>query len=157
GRLFTSSAELTFTDVFQQTYQPLDFSSFSTLQIPRLSASISGPACIVPGSQVSYQVSASNIGSGTATSATATITLPDSTNQTLTFPQILPAASFAGAAQWTAPSLQSKATGETTAAYLARLTAADAVTVPPTTASMTWKDSALNVYGAIDQKFDSVR
>src|SRR5262249_49434699 len=41
--------------------------------------------------------------------------------------------------------------------YLARLTAADAVTVPPTTASMTWKDSALNVYGAIDQKFDSVR
>ena len=156
GRLFTSSAELTFTDIFQQSYQPLDFSSFSTLQIPRLSASITGPSCIVPGSQVSYQVSASNIGTGTATSTTAVVTLPDTTSQTLTFPQILPAASFAGTVLWTAQTLPTKSASETTSAYLARLVAADAVTVPPTTASVTWRDSTLNAYGAIDQKFDSV-
>src|SRR5205814_3157935 len=63
----------------QQLYQPLDFSSFSTLQIPRLSVGISGPACVVPGSQVTYPLTISNIGSATATQGTSTITLPDGT------------------------------------------------------------------------------
>lgn len=157
GRFFTSSAELTFTDVFQQLYQPLDFSSFSTLQIPRLTVAISGPGCIVPGAQVPYQVGINNIGGGTAASGSAAVTLPDGTTQTLVVPQVLSAASFAGIVQWQAPVIQAKGPTETTAAYLARLAAADNVTVSPTTASVTWLDSLHNSYGAVDQQFSSVK
>lgn len=157
GRLFTASGELTFTDIFSQLYQPLDFSSFSTLQIPRLSAGLTGPACIVPGSKVVYPLTIGNIGSGTAAQGTAAVTLPDGTTTSVSVPQILPSASFAGNIQWQAPVIKPKDPAETTAVYLARLAAADNVTVPPVTASVTWQDALNNTYGAIDQQFSSVK
>jgi RHS repeat-associated protein/uncharacterized repeat protein (TIGR01451 family) len=157
GRLFTASGELTFTDIFQQLYQPLDFSSFSTLQIPRLSVGVTGPACIVPGSQVPYQLTTSNIGSATATQGTATVTLPDGTTKNLSVPQVLASASFAGSVQWQAPAIKAKDPNESTATYLARLTAADNVTVPPTTASVNWQDAQSNQYGAVDAQVSSVK
>lgn len=157
GRLFTASGELTFTDIFQQLYQPLDFSSFSTLQIPRLAVGISGPACIVPGSQVTYPLTISNIGSATATQGTATVTLPDGTTKNLSVPQILASASFAGSVQWQAPAIKAKDPNESTATYLARLTAADNVTVPPATASVNWQDAQNNQYGAVDGQVSSVK
>jgi RHS repeat-associated protein/uncharacterized repeat protein (TIGR01451 family) len=157
GRLFTASGELNFTDIFQQLYQPLDFSSFSTLQIPRLSVGVTGPACIVPGSQVPYQVTISNIGSATATQGLATVTLPDGTTQNVTVPKILPSAAFAGSVQWKAPVIKAKDPTETTSAYLARLTAADNVTVPATTASVNWQDAQSNQYGAVDGQVSSVK
>lgn len=157
GRFFTASGELAFTDVFQQLYQPLDFSSFSTMQIPRLTVAINGPACIVPGSQVPYQIGVNNIGSGTAASGSAAVTLPDATAQNVAVPQILPAASFVSTVQWHAPVIPAKDPAETTANYLARLAAADNITVSPLTASVTWLDALNNSYGAVDQQFSSVK
>jgi RHS repeat-associated protein/uncharacterized repeat protein (TIGR01451 family) len=157
GRLFTASGELTFTDIFGQLYQPLDFSSFSTLQIPRLTAGLTGPACIVPGSKVVYPLTIGNIGSGTAAKGTAAVTLPDGTTTSVSVPQILPSASFDGNIQWQAPVIKPKDPAETPAVYLARLAAADNVTVPPVTASVTWQDTLNNSYGAIDQQFSSVK
>jgi RHS repeat-associated protein/uncharacterized repeat protein (TIGR01451 family) len=157
GRLFTASGELTFSDIFAQLYQPVDFSSFSTLQIPRLSAGLTGPSCIVPGSKVIYPLTIGNIGSGTAAQGTAAVTLPDGTTTSISVPQILSSASFAGAIPWQAPVIKSKDPAENTAAYLARLAAADNVTVAPVTASVTWQDALNNNYGAIDQQFSSVK
>ncbi|HEY2169844.1 MAG TPA: Ig-like domain repeat protein, partial [Candidatus Angelobacter sp.] len=153
GRLFSSQAEATFTDVFAQIYAPVDFSSFSQLTLPRLSVGISGSSCIAPGSTVPYQVSVENGGSAKATHIAATLTLPDGTTATPVVPDLVAGTKFAGTVSWQSPGIGGKLPTESTQDYLARLQAADGATLPAAIFSSTWQDTSGNAYGPVEQPF----
>jgi RHS repeat-associated protein len=153
GRLFTSQAETTFTDIFGQIYAPVDFSSFSQLTLPRLSVGISGSSCIAPGSTVPYQVSLENGGSAKATHIAATLTLPDGTTATPAVPDLVSGTRFAGTVNWQSPGISGKSATESTQDYLARLQAADGTTLPSAIFSSIWQDVSGNAYGPVEQPF----
>jgi RHS repeat-associated protein len=153
GRLFTSQAEATFSDIFSQIYAPVDFSSFSQLTLPRLSVGVSGSSCIAPGTNVPYQVLVENGGSATATHIAATLTLPDGTTATPAVSDLTPGTRFAGTVNWLSPGIAGKLATESTQDYLARLHAADGVTLPAAVFSSTWQDTFGNAYGPVEQPF----
>ncbi len=153
GRLFTSQAEATFSDVFAQIYAPVDFSSFSQLILPRLSVGISGSSCVAPGSSIPYQVLVENGGSATATHIAATLTFPDGTTATPVVPDLAAGTRFAGTVNWQSPGIAAKLPTESTQDYLARLQAADGTTLPAAILSSTWQDTLGNAYGPVEQPF----
>ncbi len=153
GRLFTSQAEATFTDVFAQIYAPIDFSSFSQLTLPRLSVGVSGSSCVAPGSSIPYQVLVENAGSATATHIAASLSLPDGTTATPVVPDLASGTKFAGIVNWISPGIAGKSPDESTQDYLARLQAADGVTLPAAVISSTWQDTLGNGYGPVEQPF----
>ena len=153
GRIFTSEAEATFSDVFAQIYAPLDFSSFSTLTLPRLSVGISGASCVAPGSSIPYQVLVENAGSATASHIAATLALPDGTTATPVVPDLVAETRFAGTVNWSTPGIATKSPTESTQDYLARLQAADGTTLPAAVFSSTWQDALGNGYGPVEQPF----
>ena len=156
GRLFTSQGEVTFTDTFGQIYAPVDFSSFSQLTLPRLSVGVSGSSCIAPNSIAPYQISVENGGSATATHIGATLSLPDGTTSTPVVPDLAAGTRFAGTVNWRSPGIAGKLPTETTQDYLARLQAADGVTLPAAVFSSTWQDALGNAYGPVEQPFIAV-
>jgi RHS repeat-associated protein len=153
GRLFTSQAEATFTDIFAQIYAPVDFSSFSQLTLPRLGVGISGNSCVAPGATVPYQLSVENQGSATAAHIAATLSLPDGTTATPVIPDLAAGTRFAGTVNWLSPGIAGKSPTESTQDYLARLQAADGVTLPAAVFSSTWQDISGNAYGPVEQPF----
>jgi RHS repeat-associated protein/uncharacterized repeat protein (TIGR01451 family) len=153
GRLFTSQGEVTFSDTFGQIYAPVDFSSFSQLTLPRLSVGISGSSCIAPSSTIPYQVLVENGGSATATHIAATLSLPDGTSATPVVPDLAAGTRFAGTVNWQSPGIAGKLPTESTQDYLARLQAADGVTLPAAVFSSTWQDAFGNAYGPVEQPF----
>ena len=156
GRLFTSEGEITFTDPFSQIYAPVEISSFSQLNLPRLSIGLSGLNCIAPGTTVPYQARIDNLGSATAEKIAANVTLPDNTATPLTVPDLPSGMSFAGTVNWKSPGVPAKEAGESTADYLARLQSVDGVVLPPAVASATWQDHLANNYGPVEQPFASL-
>jgi len=153
GRLFTSQAEATFTDVFGQIYAPVDFSSFSQLTLPRLSVGISGVSCVAPGSSIPYSVVVANDGSATASHIAATLALPDGTTATPVVPDLTAGTRFAGTVNWSSPGIAAKLPTESTQDYLARLQSADGTTLPAAVFSSTWQDTFGNAYGPVEQPF----
>jgi RHS repeat-associated protein/uncharacterized repeat protein (TIGR01451 family) len=156
GKLFTSEGELTFTDPFSQLYSPLDFSSFSQLNLPRLTVGLSGATCIAPGSSVAYSVRVGNVGSATAQKIGATLTLPDNSISALTVPDLASGTSFAGTVNFQAPGIAPKSSSESTQSYLARLAAVDGTTLPAAVIGSTWQDQIANSYGPVQQPFTSL-
>jgi RHS repeat-associated protein len=153
GRLFTSQAEITFSDIFAQLYAPVDFSSFSTLTLPRLSVGISGSSCVAPSSSVPYSVVVANDGSATATHIASTLNLPDGTTTNPAVPDLAAGTKFAATVNWLSPGIAGKSPTESTQDYLARLQAADGVTLPAAVFSSTWQDTLGNGYGPVEQPF----
>ncbi|HZD94334.1 MAG TPA: CARDB domain-containing protein, partial [Candidatus Sulfotelmatobacter sp.] len=153
GRLFTSQGEVSFTDSFAQIYTPVNFSSFSQLTLPRLSVGISGTSCVAPGSTIPYQVTVGNEGSATATHIAATLTLPDGTTATPAVPDLTAGTRFPATVNWVSPGITGKSASESTQDYLARLQAADGITLPAAVFSSTWQDTFGNAYGPVEQPF----
>src|SRR5262249_24026099 len=136
-----------------QIYAPVDFSSFSQLTLPRLSVGISGTSCVAPSSTIPYQVLVENAGSATATHIAATLTLPDGTTATPLVPDLASGTRFASTVNWLSPGIAGKSPAESTAHYLARLQAADGVTLPAAVFSSTWQDTLGGGYGPVEQPF----
>jgi len=153
GRLFTSQAEITFSDIFAQIYAPVDFSSFSQLMLPRLSVGISGSSCVAPSSSVPYNVVVANDGSATATHIASTLNLPDGTTANPVVPDLAAGTKFAATVNWLSPGIVGKSPSESTQDYLARLEAADGTTLPAAVFSSTWQDALGNGYGPVEQPF----
>ncbi|HLJ86073.1 MAG TPA: RHS repeat-associated core domain-containing protein [Candidatus Angelobacter sp.] len=156
GRLFTAEGEITFTDQFAQLYPPLDISSFSQLNLPRLEVGLSGANCIAPGAQVAYSVRIDNVGSARAQQIGSSLTLPDNSTAPLTVPDLPAGMSFAGNVNWQAPGVAAKSSSESTQSYLARLAAADGATLPAAVIGAAWKDALSNSYGPVQQPFTSL-
>ncbi|HLY99341.1 MAG TPA: Ig-like domain repeat protein, partial [Candidatus Angelobacter sp.] len=156
GRLFTSEAEATFSDSFGQIYPPLDFSSFSQLTLPRLNVGLSGTGCIAPGALVAYPVIVENLGSASATKIAATLSLPDNSMATPVVPDLAAGTSFTRTVKWQSAPIATKATGETTAAYLSRLQSFDGAVLPAAVLRASWQDAAGNSYGSVEQPFTSI-
>ena len=120
----------------------MDFSSFSQLTLPRLSVGISGSSCVAPGIKHSISGQVGNEGSATATHIAATLTFPDGTTATPVVPDLTAGTRFVGTVNWTSPGIAAKLPTESTQDYLARLQAADGVTLPAAVFSSTWQDAS---------------
>jgi RHS repeat-associated protein/uncharacterized repeat protein (TIGR01451 family) len=153
GRLFTSQAEITFSDIFAQIYAPVDFSSFSQLTLPRLSVGISGSSCVAPSSTIPYQVLVANDGSAIASHIASALHLPDGTTANPAVPDLAAGTKFVATANWLSPGIGGKSLTESTQDYLARLQTADGVTLPAAVFSSTWQDALGNGYGPVEQPF----
>jgi uncharacterized repeat protein (TIGR01451 family) len=156
GKLFTSTGEISFSDVFSQIYTPVAISSFSQLILPRLALGLSGATCVAPGASVAYQVKVDNLGSATAEKITATLTQPDSSTSPVVVPDLASGTSFASTVNWKAPGVAAKDPAESTQAYLSRLQSFDGTVLPPAVISASWQDHLANSYGPIEQSFFSL-
>jgi RHS repeat-associated protein len=156
GRLFTSEGEVSFSDPFNQIYPPVDLSSSSLLNLPRLIVGLSGTSCIAPGATVPYQATIENPGSATATKIGATVTLPDKTTAAPAVPDLAAGTRTTLTIPWQSPGIAGKGAGESTQVYLARLQTADGVVLPAAVIHGTWQDLAGNSYGPVDQPFTTL-
>src|SRR5215813_7890683 len=151
GRFFTASGQVTFTDVQQQNYLPVDVFSQSVLRLPVLSLALTGPAVVTPGSAATYLVTATNIGSAPASSVQINVTLPDSSTAGFSIASIAAGSSFSQPVNFTPAALAPKGANETTDQYLARLATADGQ-VLTSSATVTWSDTNGNAYGDVSQQ-----
>ena len=94
-----------------------------------------------------------NGGSATATHIAAKLSLPDGTTATPVVPDLAAGTRFAGTVNWLSPGIAGKLPTESTQDYLARLQAADGVTLPAAIFSSTWQDTFGNAYGPVEQPF----
>ncbi|MFY0575514.1 hypothetical protein ACN28S_15125 [Cystobacter fuscus] len=74
-----SQGEVHFANAQGAEGQPLSLSSASRLLLPRLTLSLEGPSQVLPGQDVTYTLTASNVGSALAASANVKVVLPDTT------------------------------------------------------------------------------
>jgi RHS repeat-associated protein/uncharacterized repeat protein (TIGR01451 family) len=156
GRFFTSSGTITFSDAAGQPYLPIETSSFSQLELPRLAVSLNGPVCGNPGQKISYTVKVTNLGNATAAAAKAVVTLPDGGNITVPISNLGAGMSFASTVNYQVPPLAPKDTAESTAAYLARLALVDGKSLAASV-QVNWQDTQGNSYGDVDAQFSSTQ
>jgi RHS repeat-associated protein/uncharacterized repeat protein (TIGR01451 family) len=155
GRLFTSTGIISFTDSANEPFLPLSVSSFSRLQLPRLTLGISGPSCVGPGSSIPYKVTITNIGSADAENATLLMQLPDGTSATVVIASIPVGTSVTETINFVVPAIAPKQANETDEQYLARLQSIDGGQLTAV-ARVNWQDAIGNNYGAIEQPFISI-
>lgn len=155
GRLFTSTGSISFTDAVNEPFLPLAVSSFSRLQLPRLTLGISGPSCVGPGSAIPYKVTVSNIGSADAESVALVLEMPDGTSSTVLIPTIPVGTSVTNTINFVVPAILPKQPNETDQQYITRLQSIDG-SLLTTLATATWQDAIGNGYGPIDQEFISI-
>jgi|GEM_PF-384136 len=156
GRLFTSTGSITYTDASNQPYLPISLTSFSHLQLPRLTVSLSASTCVSPGGTWALTATVTNVGSATASGISAIVTLPDGSTRTLAVNSLNAGMSFVGTINAPVPGIAPIGANESTSAYLARLANADGTSL---TASITanWQDAQGNSYGAVNQQFSGLK
>lgn len=150
GRVYTAAGQVTFTDANNQSYLPVPISSQSVLTIPVLTLALTGPAVVTPGAAAPYRVTVTNVGSAAANAEIA-LTMPDGTRRTIAVNALAPGLSHTAVETFTPPAIAPKTAQETTAAYLARLRAADGELLTAT-ANLTWRDANGNDYGDVGQR-----
>jgi RHS repeat-associated protein len=151
GTVYASHGVVSFQDATGRALPPLNVSSFSRLQIPRLTVGISGPPCVSPGTSLPYVVRLKNMGGAVAVNATAVVTLPDGTTTRVEATNLEPGREFTSTVSWTVPPIAAKGASESDADYLARLTSFDGKSLK-VSASVTWRDALGNAYGAVEQE-----
>lgn len=156
GRIFTASGEVSFTDAAQQIYLPIDVSSQSVLKIPIVTLALTGPAVVSPGTSANYLVTATNIGSATASSVQLNVVLPDGSTKAITNAGLAPGSSSTQPVSFTPPAIAPKGTNESMSDYLARLSAADGQLLT-THATVNWSDANGNAYGDVGQQMFSTK
>jgi RHS repeat-associated protein len=156
GRIFTASGEVSFTDAAQQIYLPIDVSSQSVLKIPIITLALTGPAVVSPGASANYLVTATNIGSATASSVQLNVVLPDGSTKAISTAGLAPGSSFTQPVSFTPAAIAPKGANESTSDYLARLSAADGQLLT-TDATVNWSDANGNAYGDVGQQMFSTK
>lgn len=154
GRLFTSTGTITFTDNFGEPFVPIPVSSFSRLQLPRLTLGISGPSCVGPGTTIPYKVTITNIGSADASNVILLMQMPDGSTVSVPIALIPVGTSVTETVNFVVPAITGKQPNETDQQYLARLASIDGTQLTAI-AHVTWQDTIGNDYGPIDQQFIS--
>src|SRR5262249_50885073 len=142
-------------DALNEPFLPLEISSFSRLQLPRLTLGISGPSCVGPGSVIPYKVTVSNIGSADADNVALSLLLPDGTTTTVPIATIPVGTSVTETINFTVPAIAPKQPNETDQQYIARLQSIDGGQLT-TLAQANWQDAIGNSYGTIEQPFISI-
>ncbi|HEX8150116.1 MAG TPA: hypothetical protein VF591_23230, partial [Pyrinomonadaceae bacterium] len=155
GTVYASHGVISFQDATGRAMSPVNVSSFSRLQIPRIVVGISATPCVSPGASIPYVVKLTNVGGGVAAGATAAVTLPDGTTTNVEVTNLEPGKEFSSTVNWAVPPVAAKGAGEPDADYLARLASFDGKSLK-VSASVTWSDAAGNAYGAVEQECASV-
>jgi RHS repeat-associated protein/uncharacterized repeat protein (TIGR01451 family) len=155
GRLFTSTGIVSFTDALNEPFLPIPVSSFSRLQLPRLTLGVSGPSCVGPGSSIPYTVTITNIGSADAKNVALVMQLPDGSTTTVPIALIPVGTSVTSTINFVVPAITSKQPNETDQQYIARLQSIDGTQLTAV-ARATWQDASGNSYGTIEQQFISI-
>ena len=126
------NAILSWTDPAQNSYGPTDNPFTATEQLPILSVTLSAPAEITSGQTITYTATLNNIGLAAASGISATITLPNGTQQAL---------NFGG------NSIPAGGSLTTTASYPVPLRQASGPVSAQT--AVTWHDAVANSYGPL--------
>ncbi len=135
-----------YTDPMGTSPAPIDLSSVTRLQLPRLAATLSAPSCAGPCTTVRYVLSVANLGSGKAEGIAATVVLPDGTSQVLALGTLAANLLTTHTVEWTMPEVGPRGEDETVEAYLARLQELASRTYRASV-ELTWKDARANAYG----------
>ena len=145
GRLFTSTGSVSFTDSINEPFVPLAVSSFSRLQLPRLTLGVSGATCVGPGSSIPYQVTVTNVGSADAANVTVVMQLPGGGSTTIPIASIPVGNSVTSTINFVVPAIAPKQSTESDQQYIARLQSIDG---SPLTALAiaNWQDALGNNY-----------
>ncbi|HEX8149782.1 MAG TPA: hypothetical protein VF591_21560, partial [Pyrinomonadaceae bacterium] len=155
GTVYSSEGVVSFQDATGRALPPVNVSSFSRLQIPRIAVGISATPCVSPGAPIPYVVKLTNVGHAAAVGASAVVTFPDGTTTRVEVPGLEPGKEFSSTVNWAVPPVAAKGASEPDADYLARLTSFDGKSLK-VSASVTWNDALGNAYGAIEQECASV-
>jgi RHS repeat-associated protein len=148
GKLLKTTATVTWKDALGNDYGAVDQECSSVERVPILSQVASALPIMLPAQRVTLPTAVRNTGSGTALQARLRATNPDSS--------VFDASPFglqAGSSSdvpttLTAPAIEPKQTGETDAAYLARLRIDDNKPIDFALA-LEWTDAAGNTYGPL--------
>ena len=154
GRLLSAAGRVRFGDPQGTTPPAVDLFSSSRLQLPRLTVSLFAPSCAGPCAVIPYVISVAHVGLGKAASATATVHLPDGSQQVLELGAIEPSGVITRTVAWTASDPGPRRPDESVEAYLARLRAWAEQTLTASV-ELTWEDEEGNTYGPIDRRFTS--
>ncbi|MFY0564561.1 PKD domain-containing protein [Archangium lansingense] len=151
NRVLHSLGHVRFMDPAGTTPPVINVVSFSRLTLPRLTATLAAPSCAAPCTTIPYVVTVANIGAGKAASVTATLTLPDGTQQVLELGGLGSNALATRTVEWAVPGLNPRGEHETIDSYLARLQEA-AQKGYAASVQVVWKDGKGNAYGSVDRQ-----
>ncbi|HET9285264.1 MAG TPA: RHS repeat-associated core domain-containing protein [Candidatus Angelobacter sp.] len=155
GRIFTSTGQISFTDAANEPFVPVGVSSFSRLQLPRLTLGISGPSCVGPGSSIPYKVTVTNVGSAEADNVIVEMQFPDGSSTTIPIAKIPVGTSVTSTFNFVVPAIAPKQPTESDQDYIARLQSIDGAQLN-SLAVANWQDAIGNNYGAIEQPFVTI-
>ena len=155
GRIFTSTGQISFTDAANEPFVPVGVSSFSRLQLPRLTMGISGPSCVGPGSSIPYKVTVTNVGSAEADNVSVEMQFPDGSSTTIPIAKIPVGTSVTSTFNFVVPTIAPKQPTESDQDYIARLQSIDGAQLN-SLAVANWQDAIGNNYGAIEQPFVTI-
>jgi RHS repeat-associated protein/uncharacterized repeat protein (TIGR01451 family) len=148
GLPLRSVGRVRYVDPTGSTPAPIDLSSVTRVQLPRLTATLSAPSCAGPCTTVRYVLTVANLGSGRAQGVTATVVLPDQSTQVLEVGALAANLLTTRTVEWTVPAVEPRGEDETVEAYLARLQEAAGRTYAAS-AEVTWKDARDAAYGPV--------
>ncbi len=151
GQQLSSTGQVRFSGALGPAPVPIDIFSSGFVQLPRLGLALSAPSCAGPCTTVSYVLAATNLGTGKATTATATLTLPDSSQRTVEFGVIEAQATVTRTVEWTVADPGPRSTDESVQDYLLRLQSLtqQRLTV---SAELRWTDARSNAYGPLTRR-----
>ncbi|WP_395847176.1 RHS repeat-associated core domain-containing protein [Cystobacter fuscus] len=145
-----SQGEVHFADAQGAEEQPLSLFSASRLLLPRLTLSLEGPSRVLPGQDVTYTLTASNVGSALAASANVKVVLPDATQVEVPLEAMAPGGARRKEVTWMVPPLPMRQPGESALEYAARLRALNGQE-HQTQMTLSWRDGQGNTYGSVDE------
>ncbi|MBZ4421853.1 RHS repeat-associated core domain-containing protein [Myxococcus sp. RHSTA-1-4] len=148
GLPLRSVGRVRYADPTGSSPAPIDLSSVTRVQLPRLTATLSAPSCAGPCTTVRYVLTVANLGAGKAQGVTATVVLPDSSTQVLEVGALASNLLATRTVEWSVPEVAARGEDETVEAYLTRLREAAERTYSAS-ATVTWKDARDNAYGPV--------
>jgi RHS repeat-associated protein/uncharacterized repeat protein (TIGR01451 family) len=151
GKVLPAGATVSFRDAAGQPLPDLTATSHTRLELPRLAPALLGAACVGPGSEIPYEITVTSLGRVAAASGILRLRFPDRTSREETLGSLAPGETYQTAIQWTVPAIPPQGTDEAPEDYRARLAALDGQTLTAV-AEVTWKDTAGNDYGPVEQE-----
>lgn len=156
GSSLTANAKVDWQDAIGNNYGEVEQKFISTTErVPIITVTPQGPASLLPGQKATVNFTVQNNGGGNASQVLLSITNPDgSVINTPVFP-LQGGQATVVSSTFTVPLVPVKQSGETDAAYQARLAALDnsALNFP---VKLAWHDVAANVYGPTSPSFQTV-
>lgn len=139
---------ITWEDSGSAAYGPTVSATSSQIVIPVLTISLQAPGVAVPGETIHYTATINNLGHTSAFTNGLVFSFPDGSSQRVAVPMVSAGTSATITASWMATELPPRGPSESSNDYVARVRAADLISLPVSAAIM-WSDASRNSYGPV--------